>query len=185
MVYVTDGLTSFSMGAGYYIQKVSGTTTKCFLKAFVNEHANPNAENYHFVTCNPAPSGSITATVLQASQNSKTWTGYSGSYSQTYTFTVDAASGPNYLGAVAGSLHNDLSLPGHFAVLKAAKWGGTDTDFSVLPGTTYKCWTDTSYKYDLIPDNNINEYKSGPGLATVDECTGAEADNYRPHGEWD
>lgn len=180
LVYITHPFYGVGLGSGLYYQNTGSGVISCYLKLFADDTPDTN---YHLVTCNPAPSTSISASISQNVNDGKTWTGTSGPYSASWTLSSDGAKNPRYFGATSGSTTDNLNLYMGYSNLKVFTWGGAEYTFTNAPAT-YKCWVESGYKYDLTTNGNYNAFRTGPPAITQQECS-IQQDSYRLNGlEW-
>lgn len=182
LVYFTDPLTGWAAGSGLYYQKDSAGSAviTCFMRLYADD--NPDT-NERYVTCAPTPSGSVSASVTQSTNDGKTWTGTSGGNTKSITFSTSGSMNPRYFGATSGSSTNNLNLYMGFSNLKVTTWGGSVQNFNDI-AETHKCYVDSGYKFDLTTNGNWNAFRTGPPAITVNEC-GVQDDAYNIQGgDW-
>lgn len=183
MVYISSG-TEWTIGTGTYEWDSSGTETLRYLKAFIDD--GTTADNWHILdTTAPTVGNDINSAVEKdPATGTKCWKSQPHTTISWYSYCLTSSESPAHVGAISGTTANSTTtngLPGYFKSLKA-KTTGSYASWSTFTSANFKCLNTGNYFYHII---SANEFKTGSGDTTIDDCTTAQNPTYRPHGEYD
>ena len=183
IVYVSGG-TEWTMGTGTYEWDSGGTETLRYLKAFIDD--GTTADNWHILdTTAPTVGTDINSAVERdTASGSKCWRSQPHTTISWYSYCLTSNEAAAHIGGISGTTANSTTtngLPGYFKILKAKTTGSYEL-WSTFGSAHFKCLNTVNYFYDNI---SINEFKTGRGDTTIDDCTSAQSPTYRPHGEYD